>query len=269
MKYFLHDTSAFDDEKVTRLFMNFGYEGLGLFYTILEKLGKQEKPVKTEVLKKQLRVGKKLEKCWNFMESIDIISSNNGETFNKQLLNFSEKYAIKKEKTREKVLQWRNNQKDIENVTSYVPNCNPPKVKESKVNKSKENIEGEKPPSPLPHSEKIDFVSIIKSYHDFCPNLTAVREISEKRKTAIRSRIKEFGIEKVNEVFKIAGQSVFLSGVNDRGFKADIDFVLKPDKFISILEGKYSNNKNINYVRTSKIERGDPKIAIEQGYMPL
>jgi hypothetical protein len=138
MKYFLHDTSAFDDEKITELYLQFGYEGLGLFYTCLEKIGKQEKPVKTEVLKAQLRVGKRLEKCWSFMEEIGLISSNNGETFNKQLLNFSEKYQIKKEKTREKVSEWRKKQQDIENVTGYVPVSNPPKVKESKVKVNKE-----------------------------------------------------------------------------------------------------------------------------------
>lgn len=134
MKYYLHDTSAFDDEKVTELFINFGYEGVGLFYVVLEKLAKQEKPVKTEVLKKQLRIGKKLEKCWKFMEEIGIISSNNGETFNKQLLNFSEKYQIKKEKTRKKVSEWREKQEIAETVTSYKDECNPPKVKKSKVN---------------------------------------------------------------------------------------------------------------------------------------
>ena len=55
MKYYLHDTNSFDDEKITELYINFGYEGLGLFYTILEKLAKQEKPVKEIVLKKQLK----------------------------------------------------------------------------------------------------------------------------------------------------------------------------------------------------------------------
>ncbi len=98
MKYFLHDTSAFDDEKITELFIKFGYEGIGLFYTALEKIARQEKPVKTEVLKTQLRVGKRLEKCWLFMEEIGILSSNNGETFNEQLLKFSGKYQINKEK---------------------------------------------------------------------------------------------------------------------------------------------------------------------------
>ena len=169
MKYFLHDTSAFDDEKVSELFIKFGYEGLGLFYTILEKLGKQEKPVKTLVLKHQLKVGKKLEKCWKFMESIGIISSNNGETFNKQLLNFSEKYQIKKEKTREKVSQWRKNQEEIENVTDYVPICNAPKVNKSKVKENKVNNKelpeknsGFPPKSPkIPIKKDVDFIDEI------------------------------------------------------------------------------------------------------------
>jgi hypothetical protein len=139
MKYFLHDSNSFEDEKVSMLFMEYGYEGLGLFYTILEKLAKQEKPINTKVLKMQLNVGKKLEKCWNFMESIDIISSNNGETFNKQLLNFSEKYKIKKEKNLERISQWRENQTDSENVTHYKSVRNTPKVNESKVNESKVN----------------------------------------------------------------------------------------------------------------------------------
>ena len=138
MKYFLHDSNSFSDEKITELYIKFGYEGLGLFYTILEKLSFQEKPIKTEVLKKQLFVGKKLEKCWNFMEEIDLISSNNGETFNKQLLNFSEKFMIKKEKNKKRILEWRKNQEDTENVTRYKNVRNTPKDNISKDNISKE-----------------------------------------------------------------------------------------------------------------------------------
>lgn len=137
MKYYLHDTSAIDDEKVAELFIRFGYEGVGLFYVILEKIGKQEKPIKTLVLKSQLKVGKRLEKCWNFMEEIGLISSNNGETFNKQLLNFSEKYQIKKEKNAKRISEWRKNQEIMENVTRYEQVCNSPKVKKSKVKEIK------------------------------------------------------------------------------------------------------------------------------------
>jgi hypothetical protein len=78
---------------------------------------------------------------------LELISSNNGDTFNKQLLNFSEKYAIKKEKNRKKIAEWRENQDKEKNVTSYVPSSNSPKVKESKVKESKvkeSNIEERK-----------------------------------------------------------------------------------------------------------------------------
>jgi hypothetical protein len=138
MKYFLHDTNALDDEKITELYMEYGYEGVGLFYCILEKIAKQEKPVKTLVLKRQLNVGKKLDKCWCFMEDIGLISSSNGETFNKQLLNFSEKYQIKKEKNAKRISEWREKQSVAENVTRNESVRNTTKVKVSKVNRSKE-----------------------------------------------------------------------------------------------------------------------------------
>ena len=137
MKYYLHDSNSFNDEKITELYLEFGYEGLGLFYTILEKLALQEKPIKTIVLKHQLNVGKKLEKCWQFMEQIDLISSNNGETFNKQLLNFSQKYQVSKEKNAKRILEWRENLALKENVTHSESVRNADKVKESKVKESK------------------------------------------------------------------------------------------------------------------------------------
>lgn len=139
MKYYLHDSSSFNDEKITELYLEFGYEGLGLFYTILEKLAMQEKPIKTKVLKHQLNVGKKLEKCWSFMEQIDLISTNNGETFNKQLLNFSQKYQVSKEKNAKRIAEWRENQSVSENVTRYEHVSNTPKVNKSKVKESKVN----------------------------------------------------------------------------------------------------------------------------------
>lgn len=143
MKYFLHDTSAMEDEKISKLFVKFGYEGVGLFYATLEKLAKQEKPIEVNVLKFQLKVGKRLEKCWKFMEEIGIINTSNGETFNKQLLNFSEKYKIKKEKNTERISQWRKNQHFTENVTRYEHICNTPKGIVSKVNVINNNKETE------------------------------------------------------------------------------------------------------------------------------
>jgi hypothetical protein len=135
MKYYLHDSNSFNDEKITELYIKFGYEGLGLFYTILEKFAGQEKPIKTIILKKQLNVGKKLDKCFEFMQNIGLIQTSNGECFNINLLNLCEKYQTKKEKTKKKVFDFRNNQAVAENVTGYKDECNDLKVNISKVNK--------------------------------------------------------------------------------------------------------------------------------------
>jgi len=73
------------------------------------------------------------------MEEIDLISSNNGETFNKQLLNFSEKYQVKKEKNAKRIAEWRENQSVSENVTHYESVSNTTKVNKSKVKLNKVN----------------------------------------------------------------------------------------------------------------------------------
>lgn len=166
MKYYMHDTNSFNDEKITELYIKFGYEGLGLFYTLLEKLAYQERPIKTSVLKTQLKVGKKLTKCWNFMEEIELISSKNGETFNENLLKNSENYQIKKEKNKEKISEWREKQKIKNNVTSYEPESN-----HYKDNIIKDNIThkgegvGSLPvtnPDPLPENLKLGYVAAQK-----------------------------------------------------------------------------------------------------------
>ena len=176
MKYYLHDSNSFSDEKISELFIKFGYEGLGLFYTLLEKLALQEKPIKTIVLKSQLKVGKKLEKCWKFMEEIELISSNNGETFNEQLLNFSGKYTIKKEKTAKRISEWRENKKVTKNVTCYESVCNTDKVKESKVKESKVKEEREK-------LEKVDTFSFKNELLSICQNEKLVNDFLLVRKS--------------------------------------------------------------------------------------
>lgn len=78
----------------------------------------------------------------------------------------------------------------------------------------------------------------IDEYHSMC-NLPKVVKITDKRKKAIQKILQKYSWEEIREVFYLADQSSFLNGLNDRGWKADIDFILREDKFINILEGKY------------------------------
>ena len=88
---------------------------------------------------------------------------------------------------------------------------------------------------------KINFDDYANIYNNYCFNLPSVKTITEKRKTAIRKFNKEFNIEDFKDICIKANESDFLIGNNDRGWKADFDFILRIDKATSILEGKYNN----------------------------
>lgn len=124
MKFFKHNTTSIQEEGLSRVLLEFGYEGVGLYFAIIERLTFAEKPINTEVLKSQLKVGKKLEKIWKFLESLEIIYTKNGETFSKLCENFIETYEENKNKTKKRVSQFRDNQTDKKNVTCYKQNCN-------------------------------------------------------------------------------------------------------------------------------------------------
>lgn len=66
-------------------------------------------------------------------------------------------------------------------------------------------------------------------------------KINDKRKSSIRARIKDFGLEGVMSAIQKAEASRFLMGENRDGWKMDFDFFLSPAKMTSIIEGKYEN----------------------------
>lgn len=80
-------------------------------------------------------------------------------------------------------------------------------------------------------------------YNSICTNLPQVQKLTEKREKVIDRFIKEFTEEQFEQICKIANSSNFLTGQNDRKWKADFDFLMRTDKATNVLEGKYSNNK--------------------------
>lgn len=83
--------------------------------------------------------------------------------------------------------------------------------------------------------------SVIEIYNFNRPNLPKVQKITDKRKTSINKFLKEYTKEQFIEICRIANNNDFLMGKNDRGWKADFDFLMRVDKATSILEGKYEN----------------------------
>ena len=71
-----------------------------------------------------------------------------------------------------------------------------------------------------------------------------IQKLTEKRNKTIDKFLKEFTEEQFEQICQIANSSEFLTGQNDRKWKADFDFLMRIDKATSVLEGKYSNVKS-------------------------
>ena len=70
-----------------------------------------------------------------------------------------------------------------------------------------------------------------------------MQKLTDKRKNAIDKFVKEFTEEQFEQVCKIANSTDFLIGKNDKGWKADFDFLMRIDKATNVLEGKYGKGK--------------------------
>lgn len=83
---------------------------------------------------------------------------------------------------------------------------------------------------------------VIEIYNQYCSNLPRVQKITDKRQKAIDKFIDEFTEEQIIEICQKANISDFLTGKNDRNWKADFDFIMRIDKATNILENKYNQN---------------------------
>lgn len=124
------------------------------------------------------------------------------------------------------------------------------KVKESKGEESK----GEESKGAEAQPPKIDYDFIVGNYHELCPKMRKVEVMNDTRKGFLNARVGEFGQEKVIEVLRLAGESKFLNGANERSWKADFEWIMRPTNFIKIMEHKYGNSE----INTGPI-RVDPK----------
>ncbi|GEC40122.1 hypothetical protein JOH52_002808 [Sinorhizobium meliloti] len=71
--------------------------------------------------------------------------------------------------------------------------------------------------------------------------LSVPRAVTASRRRSLLLRIEEHGLPAVLDAIQRIGRSRFCRGENDRGWRADLDFLCQPKSFVSILEGKYDD----------------------------
>ncbi|WP_248447067.1 DNA replication protein [Sinorhizobium meliloti] len=121
------------------------------------------------------------------------------------------------------------------------------------------------PPSPKPQSSippsppkggssptAVDHV--VTAFSDMArrSGLSVPKAITASRRRSLLLRIEEHGLPAVLDAIERIGRSRFCRGENDRGWRADLDFLCQPKSFVSILEGKYDD-------RQSHQQQGPPR----------
>lgn len=94
--------------------------------------------------------------------------------------------------------------------------------------------------------EAVPYQKIKKLYNNICGNeLKSIRKMSNHRREHLRARWREEGsLEVFEELFNRTINSKFLTGNNDRNWKADFDWLIKNDtNFNKVLEDKYDSDK--------------------------
>lgn len=239
--YFSHDSNALTDTKILNMRADYGLEGYGLYWAIIEMM-RNEEDYKLKLNKNTYRAIKTLTNTTIDIEKFIKDCLDDYELFEQEDENFysnsllrrmqekDKKSAIAKEKAKKR---WNSNATAKQQQCSN--NANKEKESKEKENKKNENKENK--------NKEENRNKVVEIYNTYCVNLPQVQKLTEKREKAIDKLLKEFTIEQFEEICKIANVSEFLIGNNDRSWKADFDFIMRTDKATAILEGKYSQRK--------------------------
>lgn len=89
----------------------------------------------------------------------------------------------------------------------------------------------------------VPYQQIIDAYNQNCGSLPKATKLTEKRKRAIRTCMAQgFAVNEICEAFCKAASTPFLTGENERFWRANFDFIIKPDNMQKILEGAYGSS---------------------------
>ena len=110
--------------------------------------------------------------------------------------------------------------------------------------------------SPIPYPSPRDLTEAVAVYNSAAKEVgwPECQRLTEPRKASLKARLEEVGsLEGWSLAIERARSSPFLVGENEKGWKADFDFLLKAAKFTKLMEGSYDRREG-QPVRA----RGDP-----------
>lgn len=114
--------------------------------------------------------------------------------------------------------------------------------------------------SPIVNKERTSYDiidTIVQQYSILAPSLPKILKVTPARRKSIGARLRDYSEDEIYDVFVKAEESDFLSGRNEAWKGCNIDWLMNPNNFIKVLEGKYVNTGS------SKTNKSIPKISVK------
>lgn len=228
MKYFKHYSNARRSESLSILIANHGLEAYARYWLLLEFLAEEFDGESTSfryhvsTIRELVRV-----QSWTKLQLVaDQLSTVRGLALRQNETVFEIEAPI--------LLDLLN--RDFKNARKERDET-APKIKNKIKNKIKDK-EGEVPATTLPT------LALLWNLHsDKLPKVVAS---NSKRKKTADLRLKEYGEENWIEAIKRVAISDFCNGLNDKSWVATFDWILQPDVYLKIIEGKYDNRPSMS-----------------------
>lgn len=112
--------------------------------------------------------------------------------------------------------------------------------------------------------QKPSYNSVKDLFNDLCPSFSPVRSLSALRKAKLEKLLETFTMEDFSEAFKNAENSDYLKGSNERGWKADFDWLIEEENFVKVLENRYRKYESTSTKKTEDLKDDDYEKEVER-----
>lgn len=98
---------------------------------------------------------------------------------------------------------------------------------------------------------RVDYQLIADMYNATCVSFPRLIKLSDKRRKAIKARLRTYTVDDFKKLFELAESSSFLKGQNNRNWSATFDWLIADANMTKVLEGNYADNSS-SYRRTTQ-----------------
>ena len=214
--YFPHDYDASTDRKIVKLRTKFGWKGYGVYWAIIEALAREDGYMDRGGI--GVAIGDvTTDPIIDYCLEIDLLGKNEEELFSHRLLEHIKiRQKFIKAGKRGAKKRWGNTQ--VEDSPPIDHAISPPNSRKGKERKEKKN-------NTIPFNNSLEkYIETFKEY--FGSNHRPTTGRGKK----LKSRLQIYKLKQILEALKNLSASDFHTGKNDRGWKADPDFLIRNDE---------------------------------------